>query len=322
MEPIGGEGLLYQCSAHARWRRIRGFQASYLSDQPVLHPALHVQIERNVGWVSINEEKDLANSRSSPRRRIESMDQLRQSTNVIFIVMRESNYRNLADTDGVQPIGEAIPIRSDIDEGSLKLSWVPTRQRIDDRQTIALSHVQAVNADIQVFPLSFRFQRPRIWVMRLDARNSVPRSLAICSVSRIRTFCGRFEPMHPYWKLQHHALEPVTRLQNAEVGILVVPGKGSGLVLDTLRTEQPMDLQGAKWRGVDDTTDQQPRRRVFPLKLLPVDKVVHDSADQVVLGPLGMRWDTNLLTNQLVKSSFQVAKCGILVRTNALNGED
>ena len=30
--------------------------------------------------------------------------------------MRESNYRNLADTDGVQPIGEAIPIRSEIDE--------------------------------------------------------------------------------------------------------------------------------------------------------------------------------------------------------------
>ena len=76
------------------------------------------------------------------------MDELGQATNVIFVVMRQSNDRDPANADGVQPVGKAIPVRSDINERSLKAAR--TRgQRIDDRQTVALSDVQAVDTDIQ-----------------------------------------------------------------------------------------------------------------------------------------------------------------------------
>lgn len=161
MKPIAGKRLLNQDGAHA-WRcRLRRFQASHFGDQPALRPTLSVEVKRNVSRLSINQEKNAPNSgAASPRCRVKAMDQLHQPANVIFVVVRESNERNPANADRMQPIGEAVTVRANVNERRLELASAPTRQWIDDRQTIALSDVQAVDTYVQIYPLSFRFHRP------------------------------------------------------------------------------------------------------------------------------------------------------------------
>ena len=145
VQPIARFGFLDQPVPQTRPELVRNLQPPCRSDASSGHPVLRIGVERD--WrmshrVAIDHKKQASDSAAEP------LDQLRQSENMVLVVVRDSNQRNPLNPHGFEPVRQAVPIHTNIDQTGLALTLFAVWKRIDDGSATGLSDVQTVDPDV------------------------------------------------------------------------------------------------------------------------------------------------------------------------------